>query len=898
MATVEEILEGLNEEQLKAATSIDGAYRLIAGAGSGKTFTLKKRVAYICKTKGIEPKRVLSLTFTNKAAAEMRKRVALELNVSEDVLVMKTFHSLSVDIVKRDCEKVFGWKTFSIGDNKASVLVPKFFNEHSELLQGLSDEEVKELKKYILSKVYLALNSDYYVEFLDKKNHLLPLADTKSVMEYMVADVKASNAYNNCKNNIKKATDSSKIKDYISKYESLQMEKHPDKITPPGTWVRSIIKNGKKGICSFDDLIKCATYMLENFEEIRNYWSNQFDYIQVDEFQDTDSMQLRIVQALYQRHGNLFVVGDPDQSIYLFRGAEPSLFNDLDNYVPNLHTIFMQKNYRSTAEIVNISNNVIELNKNRIPKTCNSESGSGEQVQLLVGTEDFPLALQETAIIKDLLSQKVKPEDIAILYRSTKDKTTDDVQQRLRQAGIPVCSTFKESEHAGIGFTREFCKYYFTKDEHFLSTAAGVLDDSTSANGVKYIDIDVIKQLTLDSKSIYDFLDSVYKSYKVVKGSTEPTAEYSRFLNAKSLSDDIASVITDWLSLSDEEKLAQCDTCSLGDYSDELVENGVNVLTMHKSKGLEYKYVFVNGLTKSIMNSNSDTVDACDEQARLVYVAYSRAKAKLYICCDDVNDMHGTMAKVIDADEVQQKQELLPYKADALQEYFDRLDTKSHIIYVPLQYKDTIRGYRCVYTINGEKIAYQATIEDLTRLNCVPKKQKFLVTVTDPLQIYKINGNDFICFDEKNKAMRRVTLTKDADIIAVFGGSCKEFVKDIKDKAVLCSIAKQYFAKAPKKVVETPKVEAPKVEQKKVEIPNVDDAFKKVCTYEQFVELVHKKRGRKATIDHIADGKIFVEEVATKKTIATSYEEFFKYIGNGAFYVTNPSKLHQYNLWL
>ena len=257
--TTEEILDGLNEEQLQAATSIDGAVRLIAGAGSGKTFTLTRRVAYIAATKGIEPSRILSLTFTNKAAGEMRERVAKVLGVSEDVLNMKTFHSLAVEIVRRECKGVFGWNGFSIGQTSAHILVPQFFSRHPELLNGLSDDQKKELKKYIVEKVYNALSSDYYVEWLDKSCGKIPLADTKAVLDYMEKNKIAKSANDAYKRAVKNG-DSSKIKEKAEAYDAVALPHEKGQVTPVGTWVRAVVQEGKRGICSFDDLIKCTKY--------------------------------------------------------------------------------------------------------------------------------------------------------------------------------------------------------------------------------------------------------------------------------------------------------------------------------------------------------------------------------------------------------------------------------------------------------------------------------------------------------------------------------------------------------------------------------------------------------------------------------------------------------------
>ena len=951
--TTEEILKGLNEEQLQAATSIKGAVRLIAGAGSGKTFTLTRRVAYITEKEGISPSRILSLTFTNKAAAEMRERVAKLLGVEENSLNMKTFHSLSVDIIKRDCSTVFGWKSFSIGATPPSVLVPAFFSKHPDLISSLSDAEKKALKQYLVYKVSNAIKFGSYVSWLDKNYGKIPLASLDKVLQNMAVDIESYRAKEGYKKAVKDAIKGyddisarpkleSKIREKGQVYVANKVDYEEGKVSPAGTWVRAIVQEGKDGICSFDDLIQCSKYMLENYPEIKEYWSNQFDFIQVDEFQDTDSNQLAIVKALYERHGNLFVVGDPDQSIYLFRGAEPTLFNNLGNYIPNLTTIFMNTNYRSTEEIVNISNKVIELNKNRIPKECFSKAGTGNRVQTLIGSEETPLAEIEYGIIKDLLAKGVEPNDIAILYSQKTDKSTASLQDKLKADGIPVITTLVlESKYAP--FVLGLCKYSFMQDNNFLMEAASVFDNSSSPTSANLVDLAELIQLsqTLQTDVLYKYIESRHKSYK--KDGT-PTLNYTNFLKTeKYVKKDIADTLSNWNTLSNEQKQAKCNLMDLKeDEENELAGNGIKVLTMHKSKGLEWPYVFVNSLSQDIMSSPKDGAAEANEKARLIYVAYSRAKTQLYMGCDDIGKMHGTLGQVVNENYVDvfakangkifgiDKKDIQDNIENSIDSYNAEIDKKTYVSYTPLEKDGEIKGYRCNYSLNGELIAYQASIEDLERLNCVPKAQDRLVIVTTPIQIAKIEGKDAICFDELDKSIRRVTLTNDDEIKAVFEGSTKEFQLDIKPKNVMQALSDKYITtpiqktqplqreepkkaeqpKETKQVVKTEKEIAQPMQPQRVKtetnthttpqknIVKVNQKEKLPFSYEVFADYVKRRIGRKVRIVEYKDfHNVVVADIETDKKLKVGMIEIAGYVQNGKWYVSNPSILQNYGCW-
>lgn len=779
------ILKGLNDEQLKAATSIDGAYRLIAGAGSGKTFTLTRRVAYICETKGITPDRVLSLTFTNKAAEEMADRLSTLMGVSKDSIYMSTYHHFAYDILKRDYQKIFGWSNLEISQTSAGMLTARWVRDNNDLFSMLDSNIRESLIKYLTHKVSSALSKDYYVEWLDKSYGRVPLATTKEVLDYMQKEDISKKAYESYKRVIKgdkskPVPTPDKIKAAALKLESSRIQYVEGEVSPIGTWVRGVIQS-KTGLVTFDDIIKMGIYMLEKYPDILEYWQNRFDYIQGDEFQDTDFKQLKMLQLLYAKHGNLFVVGDPDQSIYLFRGAEPTVLTNLGEYIPNLKTIFMRKNYRSTPEIVKISDKVIELNKNRIKKTCESQTDRGSNIKIIHGST-VDIASKEVAIIEQLIKNGVDLKNIAVLYSNKGDDSTKQLQDMLGLKGIKFNTTLK-NERTYRDATLALCKYKHSENEKFMFDAMAIIDDT----GEKVFDIKTFETIELTEKDLFSCYE---KSERTYKKDGKPTASYDRFLKAEVyIRDEINEALEYWSLLSIEERDSLCveDTKQvLGGIQPE-EGDGINIMTIHRSKGLEYEYVFINGLDSETFNSRTDTGLNIEEKARLAYVGYSRAKSVLYISIDSATTMHGVIGQIVnenylDFDSSNTASLVRGLGPIAVKEFENTIDNKIGVKYQKLVKDDKTVGYRCSYYINGEKLAYHAKIEDLQRLNCEPKEYILLVFIGDDIKVLGEDKGHLYTFDEMTKLVKVIDLTTDEEIKEVFGGSNIPYTKDIKNK--------------------------------------------------------------------------------------------------------------------
>ena len=516
--------------------------------------------------------------------------------------------------------------------------------------------------------------------------------------------------------------------------------------------------------------------------------------------------------------------------IYLFRGAEPTLFNNLDDYIPNLKTIFMRMNYRSSDEIVQISNKVIEMNKNRIKKICVSNAGPKSHVELIFGSSNSPLDEKEFDKIQKLLSQGVKPDEIAVLYRSSNDNTTYSLQKRLSVANIPFVSTFVNKD-IYYDIVYNLCRYHYSKDETFLVNAAQYFEGNSNFGSDTLIDLSEFEKVNLNLNSIFTFFDKLKQGYKK---NGEPKADYARFLaKVSDIQESIQRSLDDWESLSDDEKKEACKVDMLLGDNEPLEGKGVKIMTMHKSKGLEFPYVFVNGLSKGVMDKAQDNAEVNEEKARLAYVAYSRAKLQLYLGCDDIHDMHGVLGQVcdmpyVDLENSNLKPELEDEKKKSISDYENILDVKTETVYYKLIYNGELKGYRCTYSLHGEKFAFHARISDLERLNCVPKRLAFMVKVGRDIQVVKYENEHCYAFDELNDSIRVIDLIRDLDIKAVFLGSNNGYNKDIKDKLELDNIVREELKKRDK-IKSLPNKEVvkselnknmPNKETLKTEVPN------------------------------------------------------------------------------
>lgn len=590
----------LNDKQKEAVIDESKHLRIIAGAGSGKTRVLTMRIAYLIEQKHINPRNVLAITFTNKAANEMKNRISEMLGEAGDGAFISTIHSLCVRILKEEIG-VFGYpKNFTIVD---------------------ADDQ-----KTILKEAYKEFN-------IDKKD-----LSYGSALDYIA----------NCK------------------YEELSYEKAMDQAYGEKKLVdkANVYKYYDERLKSlyaldFDDLILFTVRLFKLHKDILKKWSSKFIYIHVDEFQDIDKTQYELIKLLSSTHDNVYVVGDPDQTIYTWRGADVNIIVNFDKDFKNTKTIILNQNYRSTNNILEGANSLIKYNKSRVPKDLFSENGDGDKIVHKTLPDETSEAYYIVSCIQSLLKQGYEYNDIAILYRS--NYLSREVEKVFIENRIPyvIYGGIRFYERMEVKDILSYLRLIVTGDDLAFQR---VINQPKRGIGQKSIDTifslakennismyEVVKQglfaknqnvlesfvdmverwkSSLDGKPLEEVLTDVFEQ-SGYRSMLEKENETERIENVKSLIDDIkdyqetypGSTLADYLSM-------------ISLYTDKANTDGsasVSLMTIHASKGLEFKVVFVVGLSEGIFPSERTMLEqkGVEEERRLAYVAYTRAKEKL-----------------------------------------------------------------------------------------------------------------------------------------------------------------------------------------------------------------------------------------------------------------------------
>ena len=374
----------LNEKQKEAVTSTEGYVRVIAGAGSGKTRALSYRFAYLVNELGILPGHILCVTFTNKSAREMARRIH-SLTGDNDTGYINTFHGFCVSVLQEDCYAVSYPKNFLVIDN----------SDIDDMLQMIYEERGLTLRDMPFNKAR---------DMIEMKKCLWQ-------PEY--------------------------YKDMIAMPLSLLYEKYHQALTVEDIIFYGYLYQEKKCFAlDYNDLIKFTLYIFEENEDIRLKWQKRLEYIMIDEFQDIDPLQYKLMKALCGYHHNLFIVGDPDQTIYTWRGADVRYLLHFDREFPDVKTIMMNDNYRSTPDILNAANSLISRNENRIPKDLVSHREKGHMVTCMPAANGGEEAKAVALEIKKLHESGRKYSDMAILYRA--HYVTRNLEEALAEGGYSL----------------------------------------------------------------------------------------------------------------------------------------------------------------------------------------------------------------------------------------------------------------------------------------------------------------------------------------------------------------------------------------------------------------------------------------------------------------------------
>lgn len=599
----------LNKNQKEAATYLDSHLRIIAGAGSGKTRVITYRIAHLIQNIGIDPRSILAITFTNKAANEMKERVNDIVGIYGSGALICTIHSLCVRFLRQHINVLNYPSSFTIMD--------------------------EEDQKSLIKKIYTQKDIDSKVISMKSMIH--------TISSYKIAKVspeKAIELAGNFSGELKKAQ-------VYQEYEKYKEDHF---------------------LLDFDDLLLKAVHILDNYPEILEKWQRKFQYIHVDEFQDVSEIEYHLVYLL-SKYATVCVVGDPDQTIYGFRGADVHFILDFDKDFKPSHTIVLDQNYRSTGNILNVSNNLIRKNKNRLEKELYTKQTGGNEVIHYVAKSEEEEANWIANKIEDITSnvEGVNYRDIAILYRA--NYLSRVIEQILIRKGIDYrifggLKFFNRKEvKDALSYLRLVCNQEDLAFERIINVPARGIGKKTLENiqlvALNY-QISLYEALTLHSdeirlsnkskREVRNFVEAIEKAKK----STLPLHEmfenliidvgYIDMLK-NDLEDNRIDNIHELQRSIFEFQNTNEDIATLENYLQDIslytdndtIDNGqyVSLMSIHMAKGLEFDYVFVLGLSEGIFPSyrsiSEDGDDGLEEERRLAYVAFTRAKKQLFL---------------------------------------------------------------------------------------------------------------------------------------------------------------------------------------------------------------------------------------------------------------------------
>lgn len=614
-------LEHLNQAQRDAVLETEGPVMVLAGAGSGKTRTLVSRIQYLLDEKGISPFQLLAVTFSNKAAKEMRERIAAGSKYDLGALQITTFHAFCSKLLRMEAQCLGLSRNFTIYDGSEQKAVIKAILGK----RGISQKEIhpSEVQYFIED----AKNCGHYVGA--KPDPLLDEVDKEDLFYDLFVDYEA--------------------------------ELH------------------KSNAVDFGGLITGALNLFDNFPEVLERYQRRFKYILVDEYQDTNRAQFKLVKMLAEKHRNICVVGDEDQSIYSWRGADIRNILDFENIFNDAKLIKLEQNYRSSKNIIEAATHVISRNEQRKGKDMWTDNEQGESIQIVECSDDRSEAKFIGKEVKQLIASGVEPTDIAIFYRTNAQSRV--IEDGLRTLKIPyrVVAGIKFYERKEIKDMLGYLRLVVNeKDSLALSRvintpARGIgvrtlrkIEDEAVKKNVSLWELleaminepEEFKHLKLSAKvksSLGAFVTLIQEAKIFEKEKKLPSHLYEKILQEsgyyEALSaektyeaqarlenlDELVSAIKQYESENEEPSmLGFLENITLDSSVDDTDDPAkeVSMMTIHGSKGLEYPYVFVSGAEESLFpsfQSIESGEEAIEEERRLFYVAMTRAMKKLHI---------------------------------------------------------------------------------------------------------------------------------------------------------------------------------------------------------------------------------------------------------------------------
>ncbi len=614
-----ELLNDLNSAQREAVTHIDGPLLILAGAGSGKTKTITTRLAYLISEVGIDPQNTLTLTFTNKASKEMRSRaIALINNNQTTIPLLCTFHKFGLIFLKFHIDKIGRANSFVIIDNE----------DRKKLLKRIAKEHDIEL-----SIPLIASEISKYKNTLLTPNEVISKTDLDDYLK--IAE--------------------------IYKYYQQEIELN--------------------NLVDFDDLLMLPYKILKNNDTLRKSISDRYRYIMVDEYQDTNELQFKLLKLLTSEHNNICVVGDDDQSIYGWRGANVRNILDFPKKFKNTKIIKLEINYRSTQPILKAANELIEYNRQRVGKKLISHRGDGKRIRVFHSLNEKLEARAIAKEIKELLSKKVPSSEIAVLYRiNALSRSIEEgfIKEGLGfklLGGVPfydraeikdIISYFRviANQHddfslervinrprRGVGKVSVDRLKKLAFEEHLSlfqildMKSRKELSKIVSKKGfinLKRLILDIKKLIELSKESLVDFIDEFDRTIGI-------KAHYGVLVDGddrlKNI-DEFYGYFREFADSSPDKSLDEfLNEVSLQSEQDQVDENSVTIMSVHASKGLEFEYLYVIGLEEEFFPIIGDGYNM-EEERRLAYVAITRAKTDLTLCYVDSRFYKGQRRKM------------------------------------------------------------------------------------------------------------------------------------------------------------------------------------------------------------------------------------------------------------
>ena len=617
-------LSSLNPAQKDAVLQKDGPMIIIAGAGSGKTRVLTYRIAYLMQ-QGVDPFNILSLTFTNKAAREMKERIAAVVGQSEAKnLWMGTFHSVFARILRSEADRLGFPSNFTIYDTQDSVRLI------SAIIKEMNLDKDRYKPKQVLGRIS------------SLKNSLIT------------------------------------VRAYVNNPELIEADLHASRPRLGDIYKEYVARCFKSGAMDFDDLLLRTNEILSRFPDVLAKYQDRFKYIMVDEYQDTNHSQYLIVRALADRFQNICVVGDDSQSIYSFRGANINNIINFQKDYPEVKTFKLEQNYRSTSNIVEAANSVIEKNKTRLDKEIWTSNDQGEPIKVMRTISDGEEGrFVAQSIWENMMNEQLTANAFAVLYRTNSQSRALEDALRKKNIQYKIYGGISFYQRQEIKTTLSYLRLLINpNDEEALirvvnyparGIGATTIDKLTiAANQYKksifellthldkvdlkinagtknklqdFVNMILRFQIDAKTKNAYEIADLVVKQVQIIKElQKDGTPEgVSRVENVQELLNGIKDFITDKIETGEDASLTAFleDVALATDFDSEKKDESprVSLMSIHQSKGLEYPYVYIVGLEENLFPSgmSMNTRSELEEERRLFYVALTRAEKGAYL---------------------------------------------------------------------------------------------------------------------------------------------------------------------------------------------------------------------------------------------------------------------------